>query len=229
MPEYEKKTDKERVAEITDKLENGIKDLVNGDNFKKYLATMSKFHNYSFNNTMLIAMQKPDASLVAGFNTWKNKFERNVNRGEKGILLSNEDTGFVSKIIGGFMLGAAIHGIVHSEFLLKNIMKALKKYSIIGLFIGLGLCCMLICLFSYIGGIFLVVDTVLFILKKPLIYPFENKSFLKSKAVQEELYQQNLDNSYVAGSIQKLNEMMKQGLITEEEFNSKKAELLERI
>ena len=113
------------------------------------------------------------------------------------ILLSNEDTGFVSKIIGGFMLGAAIHGIVHSEFLLKNIMKALKKYSIIGLFIGLGLCCMLICLFSYIGGIFLVVDTVLFILKKPLIYPFENKSFLKSKAVQEELYQQNLDNSYV--------------------------------
>ena len=87
MPEYEKKTDKERVAEITDKLENGIKDLVNGDNFKKYLATMSKFHNYSFNNTMLIAMQKPDASLVAGYNTWKNKFERSVNRGEKGIQI----------------------------------------------------------------------------------------------------------------------------------------------
>ena len=87
MPEYEKKNDKERVAEITDKLENGIKDLVNGDNFKKYLATMSKFHNYSFNNTMLIAMQKPDASLVAGYNTWKNKFERNVNRGEKGIQI----------------------------------------------------------------------------------------------------------------------------------------------
>ena len=87
MPEYEKRTDKERVAEITDKLENGIKDLVNGDNFKKYLSTMSKFHNYSFNNTMLIAMQKPDASLVAGYNTWKNKFERSVNRGEKGIQI----------------------------------------------------------------------------------------------------------------------------------------------
>ncbi len=87
MPEYEKKTDKERVAEITDKLENGIKDLMNGDNFKKYLATMSKFHNYSFNNTMLIAMQKPDASLVSGYNTWKNKFERSVNRGEKGIQI----------------------------------------------------------------------------------------------------------------------------------------------
>ncbi len=87
MPEYEKKTDKERVAEITDKLESGIKDLMNGDNFKKYLSTMSKFHNYSFNNTMLIAMQKPDASLVAGYNTWKNKFERNVNRGEKGIQI----------------------------------------------------------------------------------------------------------------------------------------------
>ena len=54
---------------------------------KEYLNTMSKFHNYSFNNTMLIALQKPDASLVAGFNSWKNKFERNVNKGEKGIQI----------------------------------------------------------------------------------------------------------------------------------------------
>ena len=48
---------------------------------------MSKFHNYSFNNTLLIAMQKPDASLIAGFNAWKNNFGRNVMRGEKGIRI----------------------------------------------------------------------------------------------------------------------------------------------
>lgn len=78
---------KDRVKEITDKLEAGIKDLFSSDKFKTYLNTMSKFHNYSFNNTMLIAMQKPDATLVAGFNSWKNNFERNVNKGEKGIQI----------------------------------------------------------------------------------------------------------------------------------------------
>ena len=78
---------KDKVKEITDKLESGIKELFEGEKFKEYLDTMSKFHNYSFNNTMLIAMQKPDATLVAGFNSWKNKFERNVNKGEKGIQI----------------------------------------------------------------------------------------------------------------------------------------------
>ena len=78
---------KDKVKEITDKLESGIKELFEGEKFKEYLDTMSKFHNYSFNNTMLIAMQKPDATLVAGFNSWKNKFERSVNKGEKGIQI----------------------------------------------------------------------------------------------------------------------------------------------
>lgn len=78
---------KDKVKEITDKLESGIKELFEGEKFKEYLNTMSKFHNYSFNNTMLIAMQKPDATLVAGFNSWKNKFERSVNKGEKGIQI----------------------------------------------------------------------------------------------------------------------------------------------
>lgn len=78
---------KDKVKEITDKLESGIKELFEGEKFKEYLDTMSKFHNYSLNNTMLIAMQKPDATLVAGFNSWKNKFERNVNKGEKGIQI----------------------------------------------------------------------------------------------------------------------------------------------
>lgn len=81
------KSAKEKVAEITDKLESGIKELFSSEKFKSYLNTMSKFHNYSFNNTLLIAMQKPDATLVAGFNAWKNNFGRNVNKGEKGIQI----------------------------------------------------------------------------------------------------------------------------------------------
>ena len=61
------KTEKQKVQEITEKLEQGIKELFESEKYKTYLNTMSKFHNYSFNNTMLIAMQKPDATLVAGF------------------------------------------------------------------------------------------------------------------------------------------------------------------
>lgn len=87
MPEIERVSAEDRIRELTDRLEKGIKELLEGDKFKNYLNTMSKFHDYSFNNTMLIAMQKPDATLVAGFNSWKNKFQRNVNRGEKGIQI----------------------------------------------------------------------------------------------------------------------------------------------
>ena len=61
----ESKTEKQKVQEITEKLEQGIKELFESEKYKTYLNTMSKFHNYSFNNTMLIAMQKPDATLVA--------------------------------------------------------------------------------------------------------------------------------------------------------------------
>lgn len=77
----------DRVKEITDRLEAGLKALFEGDNFKNYLNTMSKFHNYSFNNTMLIALQKPEATYVAGFHKWKKDFERSVNKGEKGIKI----------------------------------------------------------------------------------------------------------------------------------------------
>ena len=75
----------EKMKEITDKLEQGIQDLFESDRFKEYLQVMSKFHNYSFNNTLLIAMQKPDATLIAGYNSWKNLFGRQVSRGAKGI------------------------------------------------------------------------------------------------------------------------------------------------
>ena len=77
----------EKLKEITDRLEQGIKELFDSERYKEYLRVMSKFHNYSFNNTLLIAMQKPDASLVAGFTAWKNNFQRNVVKGEKGIKI----------------------------------------------------------------------------------------------------------------------------------------------
>lgn len=81
------KTEKQKVQEITEKLEQGIKELFESEKYKNYLNTMSKFHNYSFNNTLLIAMQKPDATLVAGFQAWKKNFERHVKKGEKGIRI----------------------------------------------------------------------------------------------------------------------------------------------
>ena len=80
-------TEKQRVQELTDKLEQGLQDLFNSDSYRNYLSTMSKFHNYSFNNTLLIAMQKPDATLVAGYKAWQKNFERHVNKGEKGIRI----------------------------------------------------------------------------------------------------------------------------------------------
>ena len=81
------KKQNDSVKEITDKLEQGLKELFDSEKFKAYLNTMSKFHNYSFNNTLLIAMQKPDATLVAGFQSWQKNFERHVNKGEKGIKI----------------------------------------------------------------------------------------------------------------------------------------------
>lgn len=83
----ESKTEKQKVQEITEKLEQGIKELFESEKYKNYLNTMSKFHNYSFNNTMLIAMQKPDATLVAGFKAWQKNFDRHVKKGEKGIRI----------------------------------------------------------------------------------------------------------------------------------------------
>ena len=81
------KTEKQKVQEITEKLEQGIKELFESEKYKTYLNIMSKFHNYSFNNTMLIAMQKPNATLVAGFKAWQKNFDRHVKKGEKGIRI----------------------------------------------------------------------------------------------------------------------------------------------
>ncbi len=81
------KTEKQKVKEITDKLEEGLKELFESEKYKSYLSTMSKFHNYSVNNTLLIALQRPDASLVAGYQAWQKNFNRHVNKGEKGIRI----------------------------------------------------------------------------------------------------------------------------------------------
>ena len=83
----ENQTNKERLKEITDSIEAGIKELFASDKYAQYLQVMSRFHRYSVNNQMLIYLQRPDATLVAGFNKWKDQFERNVMKGEKGIKI----------------------------------------------------------------------------------------------------------------------------------------------
>lgn len=80
-------TQKEKLQAITEKLEKGVKELFESDKYKEYLSVMSKFHNYSFRNTLLILMQKPDASMVAGYGAWQKNFKRQVRRGEKGISI----------------------------------------------------------------------------------------------------------------------------------------------
>ena len=83
----DKPTNRERLQEITAGIEQGIKELFESEKYMRYLSVMSKFHRYSVNNTMLIYMQKPEATLVAGFNKWKNKFARHVKKGEHGITI----------------------------------------------------------------------------------------------------------------------------------------------
>ncbi len=81
------RTEKQKVKEITDRLEEGLKELFEGEKYKSYLNTMSKFHNYSANNIQLIEMQCPDATYVARYKAWQRNFERHVNKGERGIRI----------------------------------------------------------------------------------------------------------------------------------------------
>ena len=77
----------QQLKEITERLEKGVKGIFTSEKYMEYLRVMSQFHNYSFSNTLLIAMQKPDATLVAGYDAWQKKFERNVMKGEKAIKI----------------------------------------------------------------------------------------------------------------------------------------------
>ena len=89
MPEKPGKN-REQLKEITDRIEAGIRDIFESgdmDKYRNYLRTMSRFHNYSLNNQALIHLQRPDATLVAGYKRWRDKFSRHVLRGEKGITI----------------------------------------------------------------------------------------------------------------------------------------------
>ena len=76
-----------QVREITDRLEEGIRELFDSEKYQEYLRVMSKFYNYSFNNTLLIALQRPDATIIAGYNSWRKDFGRYVKKGEKAIKI----------------------------------------------------------------------------------------------------------------------------------------------
>ena len=96
----ERQSQRDRIKEITDGIEQGIKDLFNSDNFRQYLKTMSRFHHYSLNNIILIQQQCPHATHVAGFTKWKNEFGRNVRKGEKGIRILAPS--FIPNLLLGF-------------------------------------------------------------------------------------------------------------------------------
>lgn len=75
------------IKQITARLEQGVEDVFESDKYRAYLATMGRFYNYSFGNCLLIAMQRPGATMVAGFKAWQTKFNRSVKKGEKGIQI----------------------------------------------------------------------------------------------------------------------------------------------
>ena len=87
MPNNQERINQQQIKEIIGKIETNIRELYESDNYRSYMSVMSRFHKYSVNNTMLIYMQKPDATLVAGFNKWRDQFGRHVKKGEKGIQI----------------------------------------------------------------------------------------------------------------------------------------------
>lgn len=87
MKQERKDKKNEKIQELTEKLQTGIQELYDSDKYRDYLTTMAKFHHYSFNNSLLIWAQRPDATAVAGYRAWQTKFERTVNPGAKGIMI----------------------------------------------------------------------------------------------------------------------------------------------
>ena len=111
-------TEKQKVKEITDRLEEGLKELFEGEKYKSYLNTMSKFHNYSANNIQLIEMQCPGAMYVAGYKAWQKNFERHVNKGERGIrILDRKST----------RLNSSHQAISYAVFCLKKIFLMIRR------------------------------------------------------------------------------------------------------
>lgn len=141
--------------------------------------------------------------------------------GDDGISLSLYD--IILSLYLGMLVGSAFLFFIHLEFLFKKIINIFGIIGILG-------CCLLVSFFFAVGPIFLIIDTILFCLKKPLVYPFENKCFLNSKQAQAEVIAKAMmelhssqNNETTIANLQNLKELVEQGLITEDEFNSKKA------
>lgn len=153
------------------------------------------------------------------------------------ILSIKNSEGIKSTLMAAFVSAGIFPGMIHGEFAYKKAITTLKNYlGPLGFFIGLGIACFLFTIFYVFGFIFPIIDTILFILKKPLIYPFENRCFLETRKAQEEIAAEAYNELLRAANsddamtkLQKLKDMMEQGIITEEEFIRKKAELLEEI
>ena len=127
----------QQVREITDKLEQGIKELFESERFKEYLRTMSKFYNYSFNNTLLIAMQKPEATYVAGYTSWQRNFDRQVMKGEKGIKIlapapykAQEDREKIDPVTQKPVIGADGKAITETVEVLRPAFKVVSVFDV---------------------------------------------------------------------------------------------------
>ena len=127
----------QQVREITDKLEQGIKELFESERFKEYLRTMSKFYNYSFNNTLLIAMQKPEATYVAGYTSWQRNFDRQVMKGEKGIKIlapapykTQEEREKIDPVTQKPMIGADGNAVTETVEVLRPAFKVVSVFDV---------------------------------------------------------------------------------------------------
>ena len=127
----------QQVREITDKLEQGIKELFESERFKEYLRTMSKFYNYSFNNTLLIAMQKPEATYVAGYTSWQRNFDRQVMKGEKGIKIlapapykTQEEREKIDPVTQKSVIGADGNAVTETVEVLRPAFKVVSVFDV---------------------------------------------------------------------------------------------------
>ena len=127
----------QQVREITDKLEQGIKELFESERFKEYLRTMSKFYNYSFNNTLLIAMQKPEATYVAGYTSWKKNFGRHVKAKESGIKIlapapykTQEEREKIDPVTQKPMIGADGKAVTETVEVLRPAFKVVSVFDV---------------------------------------------------------------------------------------------------
>lgn len=180
----------------------------------------------------MISFEEMPASAQKAY-TFTNKVRKAVMFIGWGVFLLNLIisffNGYKSAFISSLVVAGIIPGLIHGEFAYK---KAVRKLSIIGLLVAMFFGMIL----AYFGFVCLIADTIIFIMKKPLVYPFENKCFLETRKAQEEIAAATYNVFLRAASsddamtkLQKLKEMMEQGVITEEEFNLKKAELLDEI